>query len=355
MKKDISNVHIALNEKKFKRNIGELRKYAVLHWPEEIIMAASKKSSLPLLLKTQKSFISILTAANASPNSWKFVLNENINLTPKLFLKHLMVISDLGGEALNKIAPLSKYFSNNELKFLWGECEYVYKFQVIHGECSLANSSLGVDAKSLLAGSKVMSPKTEDVCMLLLFGNASINSSLPSEVSEKCMLGDFLGNADDLTGFIEQRYIYVSRQVAGANSNALGHVSQEFVKDRLDALLPNDWVVALDGKLPNVSHSSDGETTFDVVVRSPSGNYFGVEVSFQVTTNSVIERKSREAASVQSACHEHGHRVCYVIDGAGNINVRTKAVGNICEHSDCTVAMSESEIGKLAAYMREVG
>jgi hypothetical protein len=63
-------------------------------------------------------------------------------------------------------------------------------------------------------------------------------------------------------------------------------------------------------------------------------------VTFQVTTNSVIQRKSLQAKVRQDMVHDAGHWICYVIDGAGNINIREAAVSNICDFSDCTVALS---------------
>jgi len=107
--------------------------------------------------------------------------------------------------------------------------------------------------------------------------------------------------------------------------------------------------------LPGVFHNVGGKgTNFDVVVTSPSQKHFGVEISFQVTTNSVIERKARESESIMNSVHSKGHKICYVIDGAGNINVRKNAVGILCKHSDCTVAMSESEISLLASYFKSI-
>jgi hypothetical protein len=66
----------------------------------------------------------------------------------------------------------------------------------------------------------------------------------------------------------------------------------------------------------------------------------------------VLERKAREVQAIQDVVHNAGHQVCYVIDGAGNINVRQAAIRTICQYSDCTVAFSESEIAHLARFMR---
>ncbi len=108
------------------------------------------------------------------------------------------------------------------------------------------------------------------------------------------------------------------------------------------------------GRLPGVSHTGgETETAFDVAGTSPNEKHFGVQVSFQFTTNSVIERKAGQAEARANMVHNAGHWICYVIDGAGNINVREAAASTICRYSDCTVALSADEIGVLADFMLE--
>lgn len=337
----------------YKRTLGELRTKAVLHWPEKILLAAGEVSVLPLLLQTQEAFISLLKVADKNPLSWKAALRENTALSGPLFLKHLMVLTDLGGEALNKLPPLSNYVPNGVLKFEWAGNPFEYQFKEIQEKCSLANSALKVDSKKLLAGGELTN-KMIDVAMLLLYGSLLMNDSLPLEVKEKCVVGSLMGNGEELERFVKESYIRVSRQVGGATSNELGQQAQNYVLARLREALPNGWRVQRDSTLPNVAHKEGGgETNFDVVAQSPAGKYFGIEVSFQVTTNSVIERKSREAESLQASVHRAGHKICYVIDGAGNINIRANAVGNLCTYSDCTVAMSDAEIAHLANFLIE--
>ncbi len=218
----------------------------------------------------------------------------------------------------------------------------------------MTNSALNVDAKKLVKGLDLNS-RGMDVCMLLLFGSLITNDSLPSEVKEKCVLGTFLGETEQLDKFIKQRYLFVSKQVSGATANSLGQITQIYVANKLKSYLGSGWVVKLNGSLPGVFHNFEGNgTNFDVVVTSPSNKFFGVEISFQVTTNSTIERKARESESVMKSVHSKGHKICYVIDGAGNINVRKNAVSILCNHSDCTVAMSDSEIKHLAAYFKSI-
>lgn len=334
------------------RSLEELRQKAVLFWPQEIIEKESSVSILPLLLKTQEKFISILNLADAAPDAWKKLVDISEEMKGNLFLKHLMVLSDLGGEALNKLPPLEKYFPDNRMTYFWRERKYVYQFKVIHQKVSLANSSLWADGKSLLKG-VALNEKMEDVIMLLLHGAASIGDSLPADIKSKCAIGILVGNPEELEKFVRQSYIRVSKQVAGASANAMGQLAQDFVIEKLKILLPG-WEFTRNGALPQVSHTGgDTETTFDVVAVSPTKKYFGIEVSFQFTTNSVIERKSGQAEARMTLVHAAGHQICYVLDGAGNINVRTSAVKNICKYSDCTVALSATEMAVLAKFLRE--
>jgi hypothetical protein len=92
--------------------------------------------------------------------------------------------------------------------------------------------------------------------------------------------------------------------------------------------------------------------TFDIVAHSPHDKWVGIEVCFQFTTNSVIERKSGQAEARVNSLHRAGHTIAYVIDGAGNFE-RASALANICRHSDCTVAFSPEEISILAQFIRE--
>jgi hypothetical protein len=337
---------------KYARSLEELRKKAVLFWPQEIIEKESSISVLPLLLKTQEKFISILNLADASPDSWKKLVNISEELKGNLFLKHLMVLSDLGGEALNKLPPFKKYFRHGKMIYFWREKKYEYQFKVIHQKVPLANSSLSVDGKSLVKGVTI-NEKMEDVIMFLLHGAASIGDSLSEDIKSKCVIGSLIGNTEEIEKFVRQSYIRVSKQVAGATANSMGQLAQDFVIEKLRALLP-DWKFIRNGTLPLVSQTGgDTETTFDVVAVSPTSKYFGIEVSFQFTTNSVIERKAGQAEARMNLVHAAGHQICYVLDGAGNINIRTSAVRNICKYSDCTVALSAMEIGVLAKFLRE--
>ncbi|SCY62443.1 hypothetical protein SAMN05216420_11088 [Nitrosospira sp. Nl5] len=335
---------------KYQRTLAELRTSSVLHWPTDILLEAGETSVLPVLLQTQEAFISLLKIANKDPSAWKNVLDSNTELTGPRFLKHLMVLTDLGGEALNKLPPLSNHFPDGIMRFTWNGKEHEYKFTVIQEKCALGNSSLKVDAKSLLK-SNSLTAKMVDVAMLLMFGSTSTDDALPVEIKEKCCVGALMSAGADLDQFVRENYLRVSRQTGGATSNALGQLAQNFVVKRLKNALPATWEVIRNSTLPGVVHKDLGEgTNFDVVVKSPSAKYFGIEVSFQVTTNSTIERKARAAREMHAAVSKAGHKLCYVIGGAGNINIRVNASETLCTYSHCTVSLSAEEMRVLAEF-----
>jgi hypothetical protein len=78
----------------------------------------------------------------------------------------------------------------------------------------------------------------------------------------------------------------------------------------------------------------------------------GIEISFQVTTNSTIERKASHASERQTLMKTAGHKIAYVIDGAGHFE-RSAAISKICQNSDCTVAYSDSEFDVLVDFLCE--
>jgi hypothetical protein len=336
----------------YKRTLSELREKATLYWSQDLLEQAGEASVLPLLLKTQDKFISILTLADSAPTAWKSFVDVPGSLQGNVFLKHLMVLSDLAGEALNKYPPLSQFFQNGEMTYVWQRQTYTYSFKAISGKSRLNNSSLLVDGKNLLKG-RALNEKMQDVIMLLLHGSSSIDNVFPEDAKEKCLIGSLLGDSEELTKFLRQSYIRVSRQIGGSDAARLGKIVEDVVFKSLKQALP-DWTLRRNGKIAGISHTDDGrETSFDIVGLSPSGRYFAVEISFQFTTNGTIERKAREAKDRSRLLHQAGHLVCYVVDGAGNINIRENAVRTICQYSDCTVAFSDSEIALLAQFMRE--
>lgn len=334
------------------RTLEELRAHAVLFWPDELRDQVASVSILPLLLKTQGKFLGVLELSDDEPEAWKRNVDTHPLMPANLFLKHLMVLSDIGRETLSKLIPLNRFYPDGIMNYIWHEQQYTYHFQRYSEAKPVTNKVLKIEPADLTKG-HALTPHIEDVTMLLLHAASSIENTLPNDEKDRCMVGTLMEkNPEQLKRFVSENYIRVSTQTRGAKSNALGQIAQNFVKSILQAELP-DWSIK-SGRIPGISHDDAGtETSFDMVAKSPGNKYFAIEVAFQVTTNSVIERKAGQAQARAHILHEAGHHICYVLDGAGNLNFRTRASQIIMQHSDCTVALSQSEIKELAAYMRQ--
>ncbi|MCL2721436.1 MAG: hypothetical protein FWD47_08875 [Treponema sp.] len=209
------------------RDVEDLANNSYKFWPENIANLEREISIIPKLLHTQEKFISLLKIANANPFSWKPALQTS-TFSANIFLKHLMVLSDIGGERLKRLKKeMSIFFPSHSIKFLWNESEYTYCFQTITDKKNWDNTTLRVDGKGLSSEIGLL-PVMEDVINLILYGGQAIEGNLPIEIMEKCIIGGLIGKDDELERFVKQRYIWVSRITGGATSNSLGNIAQSY-------------------------------------------------------------------------------------------------------------------------------
>ncbi|MGD0541572.1 MAG: hypothetical protein ABSB33_08645 [Tepidisphaeraceae bacterium] len=332
------------------RTIDDLEAHAETFWPTALAKREHKASIIPKLIESQEKFIGILYVADASPVAWKDVLRATEGMPANLFLKHLMVLSDVGGETLQRYRTnIRRFFPAGKMTFRWKDAQHVYKFQSIDTNKTWTNGVLQVGGAGL-AKPASLSPAIEDVAMLLMHGGTSVDRGIPDAIPEKCIIGTLTGHKRELDSFVRQRYILVSRITRGATANTMGQLCQAYVKERLQNAL-RDWDFSRH-TIPGISHNA-GRTdmSFDIVAKSPAKTCCAVEVSFQVTTNSTIERKAGQAEARQRLVHKAGHKIAYVIDGAGNFQRRSQ-LSTVCEHSDCTVTFRDDELDRLVEFLR---
>ena len=115
--------------------------------------------------------------------------------------------------------------------------------------------------------------------------------------------------------------------------------------------LTNTTYDKLNSIIPGVSHQQTGkrDTNFDIVV-SKTEKYIAIEISFQETTNSTIERKAGQAKSRFENIDDLGHKIVYIIDGVGNFK-RQAALTTIDGYSHLLLAFSESEFDRLNHFI----
>jgi hypothetical protein len=263
-----------------------------------------------------------------------------------------MILSDISGEQLQRFkTELPNVFKYAKMMYVWHAKRYEYAFKTFGINAAWTNKKLSVDGKGL--GLAVELNNTmEDIIMLLMHGGTSINDGLPQIISEKCIIGNLLGNKAELVKFVRQRYIFVSRITGGATANKMGYLAQDYVKEQLQSILPQ-WDFSK--KTIRGISQTGGRTNmpFDMVAESPKGRQCAIEVSFQFTTNSTIERKAGQAQARQNLLRKNGHYIAYVIDGAGNFE-RQSALSTICQFSNCTVTFRDSEISRLAGFLKQL-
>ena len=337
---------------KYKKTLRDLEKVAIKWWPKDLEAEVAKSSVIPKLLETQEEFISILKLSGKSPEQVFRVL-EASDVSANLFLKHLAVLADYGGELLKRLGtefetifPIDAKTKKRHLDFLFAGKPQRYTFKALPVK-GLSNTKLGIDGIAIVEP-MALDDLTKDVIMLLLFAGSSAQSASAS--LEKCELGGLLGKPDEIDLYVKQKYIRVSRITTGASANSLGQIAQIYVANQLRKKLDASYDVQSNGRVKLNSYDNKAGMPFDVVVKRGKG-LVGVEVSFQVTSNSVIERKASLAEDRLLQMSRAGYYIAYVLDGAGNFS-RSAALETLCASSDCTVAYSDDELDVLSDFIR---
>ena len=340
-----------LFQMKYKKTLEDLESVAIKWWPKELEKQVAKASVVPLLLQSQDQFTSILKLSSKNPEQI-FQVIEAGNLPANLFLKHLVVLTDYGGEMIKRLGkefdtvfPCQNKSTDRimQFQFLGAKHHYCFKALPING---LSNDKLKIDGDTIVK-SRPLDDLYKDMIMILLFGGTSQASHLAS--LEKCDLGGLLGKPDEIDKYVKQKYISVSRITTGAKANSLGQIAQIYVADFLSSKLDKSFSVQSNGKIKLKSYDSKTGMPFDVVVKRGK-SIVGIEVSFQVTSNSVIERKATLAEDRLKQMKQEGHYIAYVLDGAGNFS-RSAALTTLCQNSDCTVAYSIPELQTLVDFI----
>jgi len=335
----------------YKRTIQELESKATLWWSSQLHEANANISIIPKLLETQDDFLRIISLAKGNPFK-VFDLLEASEFPANLFLKHLLVLADYGGEPIQRLGrSFDDIFKNNDgkyfINFIWEATNFEYEFNTLPIR-GLGNKKLFMDREGLNK-SQPLNDIYRDMIVILMFGSTSTVSQEAG--LSKCGIGTLLGKADILEKFVKQRYINVSRITGGATANSLGQLAQKEVVSYLKNSLPKEYEIVSNGYIELDGYNKNSGMPFDIVIERKN-QYIGIEISFQVTTNSTIERKAGQAFDRFNLMHSDGYKIAYVLDGAGNFQ-RQSALSTICKYSDCSVAYSDEEFEVLSNWIRE--
>ncbi|MBO4219431.1 MAG: restriction endonuclease [Clostridia bacterium] len=346
------------NDDRFERNIDELEQHACKWWPKEVRDEAQRISILQTLLDTQERFISILKLTDKNRITSLFGLIDASLFPYTLFLKHLVVLTDFGGEPLQRINKnFQEIFPDGTLQYDVGAGTQEYRFVSLPVNGVLNNAKMKIDTEDNLQLQLENSSLQKDIIMILLFGGAAVNPSTRA-ILFKCTPYEYLGDEGKIEEFVRQNYIRVSRIISGKTASDLGNVAQQYVVTYLTDHLGTNYCVRSNGTIPGVTQN-DGQTltTVDVVVdriddTSRHKKYVAVEVTFQETSNSTIERKGGQARDRFEKITSSRNYIAYIIDGAGNFS-RRSAVSVLCDNSHCNVAYTPEEFELLIEFIKE--
>src|SRR3989344_6844477 len=235
----------------YNKTIEELQSKAVFWWPKHLSTLETDASIIPLLVETQDKFLSILTLSDSNPYKVLEILKTS-DFPANLFLKHLVVLTDFGGEQIQRLnKQFSSVFEKKKGKFFftftWKEQYYDYFFKKLPITGNLDNKKLGIDGKNI-NNEQALDELKEDLISILLFGANSINEKTANNLS-KCEIGNLLGQKEALEKYVKEKSIWVSRITGGAQANTLGQVAQTYIVDYLKTKLDKSFSVNRNGSV----------------------------------------------------------------------------------------------------------
>jgi len=346
-----------MNDDKYLRSVKDLEEVGCKWWPKEVRDEAMRVSILQYLLDTQEKFISLLTLADCKKPEKIFRLLDASEFEFHLFLKHLILLTDVGSEPIQRInTSFKEIFPNKELTYKLGRKEYNYTFTALPIKGKPNNKKMQIDTMENLQTTCRNKDLCKDLIMLLIYGAASTMPRIRA-ILYKCNAFEYIGQEEKIKQYVRENYIRVSRIIAGKTATDLGNVAQEYALNYLSERLGNNYNLVNNGTIPGVKLDDDKEATFDIVVdrKDDDGKikkYVGIEVSFQETSNSVSERKGREAQARFRNTNNKRSYVAYIIDGAGNFS-RPSAMNDMCNNSHCNVAFTHTEFELLIEFIKE--
>lgn len=346
-----------MNDDRYLRTIKDLEQVGCKWWPKEVRDEAMKVSILQYLIDTQEKFISLLTLADCRKPENLFGLLDASDFEYHLFLKHLALLTDVGSEPIQRInTTFQEIFPNKELTYNLGQKEYHYAFTTLPIKVKPSNEKMQIDTMENLQVACKNKNLTKDLIMLLIYGAASTTSRTRA-ILYKCNAFEYLGQESKIKQYVRENYIRVSRIIAGKTATDLGNVAQVYALKYLSARLGNNYNLVNNGTIPGVKLDDDKDATFDIVVDRKDDDsrikkYVGIEVSFQETSNSVSERKGREAQARFRNTNNKRCYVAYIIDGVGNFS-RPSAMNDMCNNSHCNVAYTPEEFELLIEFIKE--
>ncbi|MGE6369902.1 hypothetical protein ACQKDB_12310 [Planococcus kocurii] len=361
---------------KMNKKIQELMDDANWFWSDSIIGNQQENVLIQHLVDTTivvQDCVKKSTAENIVDNLMELENLTGDKISRFLVLKNLMILLDVSAEILDR----SVMFLNEKK---------ISKLTVADKEFEFRKFGKGF--KTQLSNNNIykLCEKDDDffhdVLQLILYASGS-EELKNYNTFDSFKLGLLTGNEDVLETFILRRSIENSSQIKQLRAVAYGNGLQREVKNKLmEELSTLDVVIAPDNRYLGVQQ-------FDIVLyKQPEGvsaelptpqsmfqkkklnkieaaeltdkraammmewKWAIIEVSFQETTNSTMERKSKQAANgLYNSINDANHQLIYLIDGAGYFR-RTKVIETLVNNSHQVQPLSPIGQQKIVEHLK---
>ncbi|MFB2516209.1 hypothetical protein [Lysinibacillus sp. OTC-L20] len=331
-----------MQNEKFEKFLNECSWF----WSEDLIGEQNEHNLVAELVAI--SDLIQQTLLNSSPENLveelKNLQDETGNRIPKaLTLKSLMILLDVSAEILDRVGLYCYYngiVTLNTSTGLYNLTRFGPSFKK------------GLSNDNIYKLANTDDAFFEDVLTLMLYAYDS--EEFGGFITFKNFkLATLVGSPSALTSFYLNRTIENSSQIKQLKAVVYGNSLQSNVKNQILSALEQYGVVSAPG-----NRYLDGKQ-FDLVLCKPDQalpesqwKWVIIEVAFQETTNSVIERKSSQAKLIYRTLEDTSHKLVYLIDGAGFVK-RDKVTSTIYENTHFTSTANPEYFNNLISFLTE--
>jgi hypothetical protein len=309
-----------------KKCLTELKDTSTWFWSNEFI----RPHINPLLRELENSYSIVLEALEIiNPDD---IVAELMSLDIKmsLLLKHVMIFLDTSAETLDRAAM---YINEKGITGLTLNHKFI-EFKKL-GPSFYKNLNNEAIFK---ANNKLVS----DLLNILAYASQSDEFSR-FETFKKCNLALIVGNKESLQEHLRYLLLRSNTQIKQLRAVDFGHQLEIYIREFLDPIIKKLGLNYSPGNRYNGQQ-------FDKVLEK-AGKHVIIEIAFQETTNSTLERKGKQAKNgLFNQVDNNGDKLVYVVDGAGYFK-RYKALSDIIEYSHLTCNVSHDGLKKLEAFL----
>lgn len=311
---------IELNER-----FSQLKSSGEWFWSERFINPHIN----PLLNELSESYNLILDTIKKS-NPLTLIDNLlDLEVNDSILIKHIMILLDTSAETIDRAAM---YIYEKELTQLTLE-DKIIKF-----------NKLGPDYSKNLSNRKIRRADKDlqkDILNILLYASQSKEFG-KYETFKKCNLAEIVGDDKKLQDHLSFLALRSSAQIKQLRAVDLGNQHENYVKETIRHLIE---------KYGTSDNRYNGQQ-FDLVLENGNKHAI-VEIAFQETTNSTIERKAKQAKNgLFNSVDENNDRLIYIIDGAG-VYKRKRALKDLITNSHLICNLSDAEMDKFRTYLED--